>query len=88
MSKLACLPSVTAPYPPLKDLPADLKAKSELDALTKQASDKPFGQMNRAQYNLFVKRRTTELRSVDFKWPFWVGVTAAGVALVVLAKSK
>ena len=24
MTKLACLPTVTAPYPPLKDLPADL----------------------------------------------------------------
>lgn len=88
MTKLACLPTVTAPYPPLKDLPADLKQKAEIEALSKQASQNPFGRMTKAQYERFVARRASDLRSVDFRWPFWVGVSVAGVALVVLAKSR
>lgn len=88
MSKLACLPTVMAPYPPLKALPAELAETAALEALQKQASEKPFGKLTRSQYQAFVSERARKLRGVDFRWPFWVGVGAAGVALVALAAKR
>lgn len=88
MSNLACLPTVKAPYPPLKALPTELAKQAELDKLAKQALEKPFGQMTKAQYLRFVERQKAELRSTDFRWPFYVGVGAAALAVVALAVKR
>jgi hypothetical protein len=88
MSNLACLPTVKAPYPPLKALPGELAKQAELDKLSKQASEKPFGQMTKTQYLRFVERRTAELKGTDFRWPFYVGVGAAALAVIALAAKR
>ncbi len=94
MSKLACVVPdkdfLTLGYPPVKPTKADLSKESQAQKILAAA---PFGKVKgkavtRDQYQLAMRAEQRKASSLDFRWPFWVGLGAASLGFVVLLAKK